>query len=93
MYFSFPDIVGFVGVALVIMSFFLLQIGKCKANSNLYLLGNFWGSLFLLYSLYYSWNNASVLIEFLWLSISVVGIIRHKIITPGAEKEVMESEE
>ena len=82
MHFSFADIVGFVGVFLVIMSFFLLQIGKCRADSGLYLFANFFGATFLLYSLYYSWNTASVIIELLWLSISVVGIIKYKVLIP-----------
>lgn len=70
------DIVGGVGVTLVILSFFLLQIGKMHSESMIYLLFNFFGAIMLLFSLYYNWNSASVVIEILWLTISLYGIIK-----------------
>lgn len=74
---SFPDIVGLIGVVLIILAFLLLQIEKCSAFSMTYLLLNLSGSACLLYSLFYNWNMASVVIECLWLFISIYGIIRH----------------
>ncbi|MGC0371740.1 MAG: hypothetical protein DGJ47_000440 [Rickettsiaceae bacterium] len=79
MYLTFADIVGLVGVSFVILAFLLLQIGKINANSDSYLFLNFTGSIFLLYSLYYDWNTASVVIEILWLIISSYGILKYKI--------------
>ena len=70
------DIVGIAGVALVITSFFLLQAGKIPAESYLYQIFNLVGAVLLLFSLYYHWNLASVIIEVLWLLISVYGLIR-----------------
>ena len=74
--FYLPDIVGGVGVVLIIFSFFLLQIGKLQATSVSYLLLNIAGSLMMLFSLYHNWNLASVIIELLWLSISLYGLVR-----------------
>lgn len=72
------DIVGIIGVFFVIISFFLLQTEKLTSTSPLYLYSNFWGALLLLFSLYYHWNLASIIIEILWLAISIYGIIRVK---------------
>ncbi len=74
------NIVGIIGVILIITSFFLLQIEKFKPHSTGYLLFNFFGALMLLFSLYYTWNLASVIIECLWLLIIIYGIIKFKII-------------
>ena len=70
------DIVGIIGVFFVILSFFLLQTEKLTSNSPFYLYSNFFGSVLLLFSLYFHWNLASIIIELLWLAISIYGIIR-----------------
>jgi hypothetical protein len=70
------DIVGGLGVTLVILSFFLLQAGKMHSQSMSYLLCNFFGAILLLFSLYFNWNSASVVIEILWLGVSLYGIIK-----------------
>jgi len=72
------DIIGVVGVALVVLSFFLLQTEKITPNSSIYLYSNLAGAMMLLFSLYYHWNLASVIIEVMWLFISIYGIIRVK---------------
>lgn len=74
------NIVGLMGVCLIITSFFLLQMEKFKPNSMGYLLFNFFGALMMLFSLYYNWNLASVIIECLWLIITIYGIFKFKII-------------
>lgn len=74
------DIVGIIGVSFVIFNYLLLQAEKLTSNSSFYLYSNFIGSLLLLFSLYYHWNLASVIIEMLWLLISIYGIIRAKIL-------------
>ncbi len=74
------DIVGIFGVGLVIVAFFLIQSEKIVSNSSLYLYSNFFGAIMLLFSLYYHWNLASVIIEILWLLISSYGIIKFKIL-------------
>ena len=72
------DIVGVFGVGFVIISFLLLQAERITSNSSFYLYSNFIGALLLLFSLYYQWNLASVIIEIMWLLISLYGIIRVK---------------
>lgn len=74
------DIIGILGVGLVIMAFFLIQLEKITPNSSTYLYSNFFGAIMLLFSLYYHWNLASVIIEILWLMISIYGIVKFKIL-------------
>ena len=70
------DLVGFVGVAFVVGTYFLSQIGKMDVTMPLYPALNGIGALFILFSLYYSFNPASFVIEMFWLLISVVGLVR-----------------
>jgi hypothetical protein len=78
--YAISDIVGMIGVMLIIVSFLLLQTEKLKPDSTLYLNFNLLGSLSLLFSLYFNWNLASVVIECLWLIITAYGIVRFKIL-------------
>ena len=70
------DVIGIIGVGFVIMAFFLVQLEKTTPNSPFYLYSNFWGSTMLLFSLFYHWNLASVIVEVLWLLITIYGIIK-----------------
>lgn len=70
------NLVGIVGVALVLYAYFMLQISKMLQTSVIFSLLNFLGSVFILISLYYHWNLASGIIEVAWLMISLYGLIR-----------------
>ncbi len=72
-----PDVLGILGVLLVVWYYFLLQIGKCNANSLGFSIGNLCGSVLLLISLWFTWNTASVMIEVIWFMISLFGILRY----------------
>lgn len=77
------DIIGIFGVALIILSFFLVQVEKITSDSSFYLYSNFIGAVMLLFSLYYHWNLASVIIEIMWFFISLYGIIRVNFLKKG----------
>lgn len=70
------DIIGVLGVIIVISTYFLLQIEKIDAKSFLFSFLNTIGSLMILYSLMYNWNLASFLIEFFWILISLYGLFK-----------------
>ena len=70
------DIVGLVGVAFVVGTYFLSQIGRMNVNQPLYPALNGIGALMILFSLYFTFNAASFVIELFWLLISVVGLAR-----------------
>lgn len=74
--YSIPNIVGFIGVVIIVISYLLLQISYLKIEGLIYSVVNALGSLLVLYSLYYYWNLSAALIEIFWFGISVYGIIK-----------------
>lgn len=70
------DIVGTSGVLLIVMSYFLLQVGKVEAAAPLYSWLNLVGAVMILVSLLYTFNFSSFVIEIFWILISLVGLIR-----------------
>lgn len=72
----FPNAVGIVGVVLILVAYYLLQINKYSSSDLGYLKLNIVGSISMLYSLYFNWNLASVIVEVTWLIISVWSIFR-----------------
>jgi multidrug transporter EmrE-like cation transporter len=73
---TLSDLVGFVGVVLILISYLLLQISYFKPDSFFYSLWNIIGSFMILCSLYFNWNFSAVLMEVFWLLISVYGIFK-----------------
>jgi hypothetical protein len=73
---TLPDIIGYGGVSLVVGTYFLSQIGRMDVNRALYPSLNALGAVMILYSLYHRPNPPSIVIEFFWLLISVVGLLR-----------------
>lgn len=70
------DILGIIGVSLVLITYGMLQLEKMSSNSLVYSAGNFVGSILILFSLFYHWNLASVVIEIAWLFISAYGVFK-----------------
>ena len=68
------DIVGIVGVVIVVITYFLLQSEKIDSKGFLYSFLNAVGSLLVVYSLLYNWNLASFILEFFWILISLYGL-------------------
>ena len=73
---TLADLVGFVGVACVVVTYLLSQIGRMDATAPAYPAINGVGAVMILVSLYFRPNPASLAIEFFWLIISVVGFAR-----------------
>lgn len=70
------DLVGFAGVALIVSTYFMSQIGRMDVSRPLYPALNGLGALFILYSLAHTFNAASFVIELFWLLISTIGLVR-----------------
>ncbi len=80
------DIVGLVGVSFVVGTYFLSQIGKMDVTRPLYPALNGLGALFILYSLFHTFNMASFVIELFWLGISLVGLVRSLFVANKRDK-------
>jgi hypothetical protein len=70
------DVIGTVGVAMILLAYFLVQTGRKTAQDLIYPMLNLIGALLLLLSLMVNWNTPSVIIEIFWIAISVYGIAK-----------------
>jgi hypothetical protein len=70
------DVIGNLGVILIVGSYFLVQIGKMSANSLGYTSANGLGAAFIMVSLYFDFNLSAFVIEVFWILISLVGMVR-----------------
>ena len=73
---TFPDIIGLVGTAGVVIAYGLLQIGVLKPESLSYSGLNASASALLLISLCFDFNLASLVLQIVWIAISFYGIAR-----------------
>jgi len=71
-----PNLVGMLGVIIVLATYLLLQLNRLSSLDLSYSIFNCIGSVFILYSLYYHWNFPAALIEIVWIMISLYGIYR-----------------
>ena len=74
MQFHWYDILGTLGVAIIILTYVLLQIERIRSTQLIYSLLNAIGASLILVSLYFEYNFPSVVVEFFWLVISLFGI-------------------
>ena len=74
MTYAWYDILGTLGVGVIILAYILLQVGRLRSEQLMYSLMNAVGAMLILVSLYYSFNFPSFVVEFFWLLISLFGI-------------------
>jgi paired small multidrug resistance pump len=71
------DWTGYLGVALVLLAFLLLQSNRLQGNGLTYQLMNIAGAIGVMLSLLFDRFNASAfLMELAWVAISIYGIVR-----------------
>ncbi len=71
-----PNIIGIIGVAMILSGYFFSQTHDKFTKTIYYSSLNLLGAILILFSLFYHWNLASVIIEIFWILISCLGIIR-----------------
>jgi hypothetical protein len=71
---TIPDVVGLVGVALLIVTYAMLQFDRIDPKGFWYSFNNMIVAVLVTVSLLYSFNLASMVIEVFWFSLSVYGI-------------------
>ncbi len=77
MNYGWHDLLGNVGVVLVLVAYLLVQLERLSANRPPYLIANALGAFFILASLVNEFNLSAFAIEAAWLVISVYGLARY----------------
>ncbi|MGI8555023.1 MAG: CBU_0592 family membrane protein [Pyrinomonadaceae bacterium] len=77
MSYTFYDFLGSVGVAIIIVTYVLLQTGKVKSENLIYSILNAGGASLIIISLVFNFNFSAFIVEFFWVLISIYGIIKY----------------
>ena len=70
------DLVGNIGVLLMVVAYLLLQLEKMSSSAVSYLLLNTVGAMLVIISLKFRFNLSAVLMEAFWLVISLYGLAK-----------------
>ncbi len=70
------EIIGLIGVSMILITYYLLQSGRLKSISFSYSILNLIGSILILYSLFFDWNLPAAVVEIAWIAISIYGIFK-----------------
>lgn len=71
------DLVGNMGVGIIIVTYLLLQLNKLDGRSLAYSLLNAVGASLVMLSLLYNFNLSAFAIELFWVWISLIAVFRH----------------
>ena len=91
MNYEWYDLVGNIGVVVILGSYLLLQVDKVDSKSVAYSVGNAIGAVLILVSLFYAFNLSSFIIEICWLLISLYGLLHTKM-TDSRSKTIPEEQ-
>lgn len=69
------DIIGLLGVVIMLVAYFLLSLRKISAEAMSYPILNALGSLMVMFSLFYAWNLSAFVMELCWFLISLYGML------------------
>ena len=83
MNYGWHDLVGNIGVAMIILSYLALQLERLDSRSFLYSVLNGMGAALVILSLLVEFNLSAFVIEAFWVLISIYGIVR-RVRTKGA---------
>jgi hypothetical protein len=82
--YSWFDLVGNVGVLLMVIAYLLLQLEKLSSSATRYLLLNAVGAVMVIISLMFRFNLSAFLMEVFWLLISLYGLAKPLFSRPSA---------
>ena len=74
--YSWFDLIGNVGVLLMVIAYLLLQLEKLSGSALSYLLLNAVGAVLVMISLMFRFNLSAFLMEAFWLLISLYGLAK-----------------
>jgi len=73
----FYDIVGIIGVGLILLVYALVQVEKLDVNNIYYSICNALGAALIIVSLMVDFNLPAFLMEFFWVIFSLYGIYKY----------------
>ena len=73
---TIPDLIGFSGVALLIITYAMLQLDKIDPKGFWYSFNNFMVAILLFVNLYYKPVLANITLEVFWAAISIYGMYK-----------------
>ncbi len=76
MSFDWTDLVGNIGVGIVIITYLGLQMERIDPKTLAYSVANIVGALCIMVSLWRNFNLSAFVIEVFWLAISIYGVWR-----------------
>jgi predicted membrane protein len=82
--YSWFDLVGNVGVLLMVVAYLLLQLEKLSSSAVSYLLLNAVGAVLVIISLMFRFNLSAFFMEAFWLLISLYGLTKSLFSKPKA---------
>jgi len=71
------DLVGNVGVVIMIVAYLLLQLNRLDSNAPAYSLLNAFGAGLVILSLTVNFNLSAFILEVFWVLISLIGVYRY----------------
>ena len=71
------DVVGIIGVVIIVVAYLLLQLERLKSTDLIYSVMNAVGASLIVASLIVDFNLSALLMEVFWVLISFIGIGRH----------------
>lgn len=71
------DSIGMLGTLMVVLAYFLLQLERIAPGSLSYNMINLVGASCLLFSLCFTFNLASFVIELFWIAASLIGLWKY----------------
>jgi hypothetical protein len=74
--YSWFDLLGNIGVLLMVVAYLLLQLEKLSGSATSYLLLNTIGAVLVIISLTFRFNLSAFLMEAFWLLISLYGLLK-----------------
>ena len=77
MKYGLVDLLGLIGVVLIVVTYLLLQLEKLRSNDLAYSLFNAIGASMIVLSLLVNFNLSALLMEVFWVLISLLGVYRY----------------
>lgn len=77
MNYGLMDLIGNIGVAILVVTYLLLQLDKLRSTDLSYSVMNALGASLIVASLIVDFNLSALLMEVFWVLISFIGIGRH----------------